>query len=231
MYVVTTLLLISWVDSPAGHYHAWKDGRVLHRDLSEDNLMVYSVDNAKKVKGVVNDWDMSSKLGEDGNVIRSAAVHRTGTAPFMARDLLQEGVAWPHFYRHDMESLFYILVWAAVHYSLENEEQNRTKINSGKIHPELSQWMGEHRESYKVMFLLDDDKKDSIFSHIGKEFKDVKEEWLEPLWNLFNNAYSKKLKWNPHDTTHDYATYDGKLTFETFMAAMGVTPRGNSVVV
>ena len=48
MYGFTTLLLISWVDSLAGHYHAWKDGCVLHRDLNEDNLMIYSVDNAKE---------------------------------------------------------------------------------------------------------------------------------------------------------------------------------------
>ena len=62
--------------------------------------------NAKKVKGVVNDWDMSSKLGEHDIPIRSAAIHCTGTTPFMACDLLDEAVEWPHYYRHDLESSF-----------------------------------------------------------------------------------------------------------------------------
>lgn len=106
MYGFTALLLISWVDSLAGHYHAWKNGRVLHRDLNEDKLMIYSVDNAKKVKGVVNDWDMSSKLGQDGNPIPSAATHCTGATPFMVCDLLNQKVEWTHYYRHDLESSF-----------------------------------------------------------------------------------------------------------------------------
>ena len=106
MYVFTTLLLISWVDSLAGNYHAWKGGRVLHRDLNEDILLIFSVDNAKKVKGVANDWDMSSKLGQDGNPIPSAATHRTGTMPFMACDFLNQKVEWTHYHRHDLESSF-----------------------------------------------------------------------------------------------------------------------------
>jgi hypothetical protein len=45
-------------------------------------------------------------------------------------------------------------------------------------------------------------------------------------------VYVNKPRWNPAaDATYDYATCDGKLTFETFMGAMGATPRGNSVVV
>jgi len=86
----------------------------------------------RRSKGVVNDWEISSKLGEDGNAIRSAAIHRTGTAPFMACDLLSEEVEWPHFYRDDLESLFYILLWAAIHYVLKKGEQYRT---GGKAHP------------------------------------------------------------------------------------------------
>jgi hypothetical protein len=168
MYVVTIFLLISWVDSPAGHYHAWKDGRVLHRDLSETNLMVYSVDNAKRIKGVVNDWDMSSKLGEDGNVIRSAAVHRTGTTPFMACDLLNPKVEWPHYYRHDLESLFYILLWAAIHYNLKNGMQYRT----GKAHPLFEAWTASGQDK-KIAFLYSEDGMDAVFSNIQQDFQSL----------------------------------------------------------
>jgi len=190
--------------------------------------MVYSVDNAKKVKGVVNDWDMSSKLGEDGNVIRSAAIHRTGTAPFMACDLLNQNVEWPHYYRHDLESLFYILLWAAIHYDLEKGEQYR---NRGMAHPQFEGWVSDSRGK-KFIFLSSEEGMDEIFSNIGPGFESLKTEWLVPLWTLFHDVYVNKPRWNSGaDATYDYATCDGKLTFETFMAAMGATPRGNSVVV
>ncbi|KIK04992.1 hypothetical protein K443DRAFT_4177 [Laccaria amethystina LaAM-08-1] len=216
----------AFLDCVECHYHAWKDGRVLHRDLSETNLMVYSVDNAK-VKGVVNDWDMSSKLGEDGNVIRSAAIHRTGTAPFMACDLLSEVAEWPHFYRHDLESLFYILLWAAIHYDLKKGEQYRT----GKAHPRFEGWVADGLDK-KFAFLSNEVAMDAIFSNIGPGFESLKTEWLVPLWKLFHDAHVNKRRWNPSaDANYDHATCDGRLTFETFMGAMGATPRGNSVVV
>ncbi|KAI0929585.1 hypothetical protein AcV7_005079 [Taiwanofungus camphoratus] len=37
--------------------------------------------------------------------------YRTGTGPFMALDLLSEGKAPLHRYRHDLESFFYVLAW------------------------------------------------------------------------------------------------------------------------
>jgi hypothetical protein len=189
--------------------------------------MVYSVDNAKRIKGVVNDWDMSSKLGEDGNVIRSAAIHRTGTTPFMAGDLLNPKVAWPHYYRHDQESLFYILLWAAIHYDLKNGMQYRT----GKAHPQYEGWVADGLKS-KSHFLSNEEGMHDIFSNIGPDFKSLETEWLVPLWTLFHNAHVNKRRWNPSaDADYDHATCDGRLTFETFMDAMGVTPRGNSVVV
>lgn len=218
----------AFLDCVECHYHAWKDGRVLHRDLSEDNLMLYSVDNGKKVKGVVNDWDMSSKVDEDGIPIRSTATHRTGTTPFMACDLLDAGVAWPHYYRHDLESLFYILIWAAIHYDLKKGQQY---INRGKPHPRFEAWIADGLDK-KFAFLSNVLGRNAVFSNIGPDFESLKKEWLVPLWTLFHDVHVNKRPWDPPaDATYDHATCDGRLTFETFMAAMGATPRGNSVVV
>ena len=73
---------------------------------------------------------------------------------------------------------------------------------------------------------------DAIFLNIRQDFKSHQREWLEPLWTLFHDVYVNKPRWNPAaDATYDYATCDGKLNFETFMAALGATSRGKSVVV
>ena len=101
----------------------------------------------------------------------------------------------------------------------------------GKAHPRFEAWMADGLDK-KSAFLSNKVGMDAIFSNIGPGFKSLKTEWLVPLWTLFHDVYVNKPKWNPAaDATYDYATCDGKLTSETFMAAPGATPRGNSVVV
>ena len=57
------------------------------------------------VYAVLNDLD----LAVDADVQRQSSKHRTGTKPFMAIDLLG-GEPTVHMYRHDLESLFSVLL-------------------------------------------------------------------------------------------------------------------------
>jgi hypothetical protein len=216
--------------SHAGHYHTWKEGRILRRNLSDADLMVNFVNNPKEssrqVQGIITDWDIASKHGDDGDVIASAALHQI-TTPFMTCDLLNEKLAWSHCYRHELESLFYILLWAAVHYDLENRLRYRTAVNKGQVLPALSQWTGKYMRLHKLVFILDDVEKHKIFSHIGLEYKTIETDWLEPLSELFRQAYRKQLGWNPKlNPNYNHATCNGMMTFESFMAAMRATPCG-----
>ena len=104
-HVVSHLTPLSHV----GHYHAYTAGKVLHRDLSENNLMFKRDADSNSAKGVVNDWDMASHPDNKGEVPTSTARHRTGTISFMACDLLVDKPP-VHIYRHDLESFFYILI-------------------------------------------------------------------------------------------------------------------------
>ncbi|KAH7923180.1 hypothetical protein BV22DRAFT_985391, partial [Leucogyrophana mollusca] len=90
------------------HRDLWKGG-VHHRDISAGNLMYYK-DESGRVVGVLNDFDLATLVigkGPTGN-------QRTGTVPFMARDLLtKEGLDGDitHIYRHEVESFIWVLVW------------------------------------------------------------------------------------------------------------------------
>ncbi|KAH7920055.1 hypothetical protein BV22DRAFT_1074618 [Leucogyrophana mollusca] len=100
-----------WWHIVSCHYEVWKGG-VRHRDISESNLMYYR--NAQGVVvGVLNDFDLSSiKQGCQDN-------ERLGTMPFMAIELLDQealGVHITHQYRHDAESLVWVLVSVTLHY-------------------------------------------------------------------------------------------------------------------
>ncbi|KAG2153590.1 uncharacterized protein EDB93DRAFT_1135630 [Suillus bovinus] len=103
--------LSAWWQVVLCHYTLWKHD-VHHRDISPNNLMVYML-NGQWI-GVLNDYDLSS-IKRDG----PSGKERTGTVPFMALDLLDEdGLEGKvtHLYRHDAESLVWVLVWVCLRY-------------------------------------------------------------------------------------------------------------------
>jgi len=72
----------------------------------------------EKVCGVLTDYDLSSwtrSLTED---YTKTSQQRTGTPPFMAHGLL-DGSDNLHLYRHDAESIFYIMLILATHYEIQ----------------------------------------------------------------------------------------------------------------
>ncbi|KAF5358716.1 hypothetical protein D9757_013032 [Collybiopsis confluens] len=88
--------------------HRWlyEHPRILHHDLSMANIMYRR--EGDNVYGVLNDFDLSSfrtRMDEG-----PTSKHRTGTKPFMAYDLLDTAWDKVHRYRHDLESLFYIIL-------------------------------------------------------------------------------------------------------------------------
>ncbi|KAJ3798927.1 protein kinase [Lentinula aff. detonsa] len=100
------------------HHWVWKYPRILHRDISQGNIMVREK-NGKKY-GVLNDWDLAIWLDNkrDGPTSR----FRTGTRPYMAHE--QHSVKWkgPHRYRHDLESIFFVILLLACLYSRPDEK-------------------------------------------------------------------------------------------------------------
>ncbi|KAH7918879.1 hypothetical protein BV22DRAFT_892934 [Leucogyrophana mollusca] len=104
-------LLRAWWEIALCHYELWKRG-IHHRDISESNLVYYR--NAQGVAvGVLNGFDLSSTTkGRQGD-------ERIGTVPFMAIELLDHRGFKGHIthqYRHDAESLVWVLAWVTLHY-------------------------------------------------------------------------------------------------------------------
>ncbi|KAJ3741295.1 protein kinase [Lentinula detonsa] len=89
---------------------------ILHRDLSSGNIMFRRKDG--KIYGVLNDFDLSSRVQNMDKGPTSN--HRTGTRPFMSIDLLDPKWKGGHLYRHDIESLFYIMLCLACRYRRPN---------------------------------------------------------------------------------------------------------------
>ncbi|KAL4257019.1 Protein kinase domain-containing protein [Pleurotus pulmonarius] len=165
---------MAFIDIVECHRAVTRYGKVLHRDISENNLLWTNDD---RVVGVLNDWDLSTPVDAVGN----STNHRTGTGPFMAYDLL--GAQPPvHLYRHDLESLFYVLIWAAVHYNLGSAVPY-----SGAVNPALKPWTGDYAEARmaKHAFLGDPEP---VLRKVQPVFKPMQAKWIRPLCDLFLKA-------------------------------------------
>ena len=124
----------SWLSyTHAGSVHRWlyEQVGILHRDLSLNNIMYRRVkeendDGAieEKVCGVLTDYDLSSWTASLTPDYTKTSQQRTGTPPFMVHGLLK-GTDNPHLYRHDVESIFYIMLILATHYEIQAPEKGK----------------------------------------------------------------------------------------------------------
>lgn len=111
-------LLQSMRDATRAHQDLYVTGKILHRDISSNNIIITKPEVADGFKGMLIDLDLA-KVRESGP---SGARHQTGTMQFMAVEVLREV---DHTYRHDLESFFYVLLWMCVRESWTKETFSR----------------------------------------------------------------------------------------------------------
>ncbi len=99
-------------DAIKAHRSLLCDGEILHRDISENNIIITNPKQADGFVGMLIDLDLAKVLNSE----RSGARHQTGTMEFMAIQVLQRAA---HTYRHDLESFFYVLLWICARRSWE----------------------------------------------------------------------------------------------------------------
>jgi serine/threonine protein kinase len=76
-------------------------GKILHREVSENNIIIAHPHRANWFTGMLIDLDLAKQVGSS----RSGARHQTGTMEFMAIDVLRKAA---HTFRHDLKSFFYV---------------------------------------------------------------------------------------------------------------------------
>ncbi|KAI5917190.1 serine/threonine-protein kinase Sgk2 [Camillea tinctor] len=106
-------LLESERDAIKAHRSLYVKGKILHRDISSNNIIITKPEVADGFKGMLIDLDLA-KVRDSGP---SGARHQTGTIQFMAIEVLRKT---DHTYRHDLESFFYVLLWMCARQSWNN---------------------------------------------------------------------------------------------------------------
>jgi len=95
------------------HYDLFEKAGILHRDISIGNLMV---DSSNPSQGVLIDLDFAARVAEHGNPLNGESFPPAGTINFRAFDVLTPHKPAKAYYRHDLESFFYTLLWIQIHY-------------------------------------------------------------------------------------------------------------------
>lgn len=106
--------------------------------------------------------------------------YRTGTGPFMALDLLNEGEVPPYQYRFDLESFFYVLVWFC---AVFDPTTNRFK--------HLKNWESSNLLSIgdaKRKFLLNSVCYKNTFAQGHPDYQILVKRWVWKLAKLFQEV-------------------------------------------
>jgi serine/threonine protein kinase len=80
-----------------------ENGKILNRDISENNIIITDHTVEEDSKGRLIDLDLAKELDSRP----SGASHWTGTTQFVAIEVLQSK---GHTYRHDLESFFHVFI-------------------------------------------------------------------------------------------------------------------------
>ena len=169
----------------------------------------------KEVYGVLTDYDLSSWTASLTSDYTKTSQQRTGTPPFMAHGLLG-GSDTLHLYRHDVESLFYIILILATHYEIEASGKGKVggvQVRQGLKELPYQAWFDQ--PSYKALAYF----KLGFFSdfhhfNLSPAFEDFRD-WLEDLYLSFRRGVHSKdihkvdlmsLRWRRSRASEDKVT-------------------------
>ncbi|KAH6667784.1 hypothetical protein B0J14DRAFT_675777 [Halenospora varia] len=139
-----------------GHRSLLKDGKMLHRDISENNIIITKPAVEGKSKGILIDMD----LGKELNSVPSGASHRTGTMQFMA-----------------IESFFYVFIWMCIrHGYVDMDDGHARKKTRSLATSVLRDWYtGNYRQIANTKLgHMDKNGFENIIAEFAPKFENLK---------------------------------------------------------
>ena len=172
-----------------------------------------------KPYGVLIDWDLTIDVKAKAGVgYVASASHRTGTGPFMAIELLQTTKGSPHFYRHDLESFFYLLIWCTCGFLLHGEEVRERMV--------MEEWTVEIwdriRKDKNDLFDPESLALDSLEQATTSPFKPLWDHWIRPLAKMISYARIDAIIDSRTGVACNAEALGGRMTYRIFMQTLGM---------
>ena len=176
--------------------------RILHRDISYNNLMYRIVGN--EIRGVLNDFDLSYQMTDESPSPNNPTSHqRTGTLPFMAVDLLGDEPPLQG-YRHDLESFFWVIL-------LHISQHQATEVGKSRLNFD---WLfGDRVQNQLVKLKIIQGK---LTPDILPAFKPL-QPWITNLQKMFlQGIFKVGMQSICSEPDFDLESSGGCITFEIF---------------
>lgn len=154
---------------------------ILHRDISFENIMVRRCND--RVHGVLNDFDLAlDLLTLDGDSTQGRA-QITGTRLFMATELLESDAhrKTVHSGRHDMESLFWVVIWFICRY--EGGKEREPGPEGSKL---LDDWLSDPDLKAKKSNFLHTSGRE-VAMGLPQVWRDAWLDWIGPLCKYYRD--------------------------------------------
>ncbi|KAI9799669.1 MAG: hypothetical protein M1825_004404 [Sarcosagium campestre] len=208
-------------DAIQGQKSLLEHGRILHRDISENNIIITERPNKQAPKGRLIDLDLAKELDS----MPSGARYRTGTMQFMAIEVL-EGKG--HTYRHDLESFFYVFLWMCIRYGYEGvARQKLEKLLRPKTNLLRGWYTGMYTEVANTKLgHMGKNRFEKVIAKFAPKFENLKQLARELRSTLFPLRDEDIFTGTLHD--HDIM-YDGMITaFNRAIGHLGKAEQANA---
>ena len=132
-------LLRAMRDAVKGHRSLLEKGRILHRDISINNIMITINREARpdRFYGFLIDLDLAIDVEATEP---SGVIDRTGTWEFMSIEAIDGKPDFIHTYYHDLQSFLYVFIWI---------------VAGEKLRKELvEKWDSKHAGAYKLSQMI-----------------------------------------------------------------------------
>ncbi|KAJ2719781.1 hypothetical protein GGI07_005006 [Coemansia sp. Benny D115] len=115
-------LIIVVADAMLVYMVIWKKAKILHRDISDNNILITRIDGW--VRGMMIDFDNSLDISDPKVLKRVVQPGMTGTLPFMSILNLEDHQGGYYTVLDDWESTLYMLCWLAT-FGVNTEDQKK----------------------------------------------------------------------------------------------------------
>ncbi|KAF9257427.1 hypothetical protein L218DRAFT_112759 [Marasmius fiardii PR-910] len=186
---------------------------ILHRDISMNNIMFWRNPTTREVYGVLNDFDLSSRVAEDR---KASSKQRIGTIPLMAYDLFHPKRVLGHLYRHDLESIFYVLLCLCAHYKGPGKHMDISKDKSLPYESWFTQSYDQVRGSKLGLILHPSNLITDSITDFFRKF----EAWVVGIHDSLKEGYLCRGMAEVKRSSFDQETFGGLFTYASVSAAM-----------
>ncbi|KAG1746249.1 hypothetical protein EDD22DRAFT_958427 [Suillus occidentalis] len=191
--------------------------QILHRDCSLNNIMIEDCEGGSR--GALIDWEFASRIASN-NVYPANGMSQTGTLEHeeAAHTTLTEVEGVGHFYRDDLESLFYVFTWVCSTDWLPEEWQG-SQLDAARCAKDKSYFFSEHPQKLRLS---------EQFDPYFKDLVPLAEEW----YDLLRKERSDRKDAEFHNTRTEELRFDEVATLlETHLARLSDDEKGPQFVV